>query len=135
MIPHQSLGDLRNAAGLDPDTVYGAVVGNTGLTLFYKTNDTDTATWGAQPSGQILTFTESISKSPASASSDAYQERTRPLIEENMLLALPPLTGVLYGSGVARLMCVHYLPKLEEPPAAMPAPPVEDEARAVVGPI
>jgi hypothetical protein len=135
LIAHQSLGDLRDAAGLDPDAVYGAVVVNTGLKLFYKTNDPDTATWGAQLSGQIPTFTESISKSPASASPGAYQERTRPLIDENMLLALPPLTGMLYGSGVARLMCVHYLPKAEEPPAVMPAPPVEDEALAMEGPI
>lgn len=135
LIAHQSLGDLRDAAGLDPDAVYGAVVVNTGLKLFYKTNDPDTATWGAQLSGQIPTFTESISKSPASASPGAYQERTRPLIDENMLLALPPLTGMLYGSGVARLMCVHYLPKAEEPPGVMPAPPVEDEALAMGGPI
>lgn len=135
LIAHQSLGDLRDAAGLDSDAVYGAVVVNTGLKLFYKTNDPDTATWGAQLSGQIPTFTESISKSPASASPGAYQERTRPLIDENMLLALPPLTGMLYGSGVARLMCVHYLPKAEEPPTVTPAPPVEDEALAMEGPI
>jgi hypothetical protein len=135
LIAHQSLGDLRDAAGLDPDAVYGAVVVNTGLKLFYKTNDPDTATWGAQLSGQIPTFTESISKSPASASPGAYQERTRPLIDENMLLALPPLTGMLYGSGVARLMCVHYLPKAEEPPAVTPAPLVEDKALAMGGPI
>ena len=135
LIAHQSLGDLRDAAGLDPDAVYGAVVVNTGLKLFYKTNDPDTATWGAQLSGQIPTFTESISKSPASASPGAYQERTRPLIDENMLLALPPLTGMLYGSGVARLMCVHYLPKAEEPPTVTPAPPVEDEALVMEGPI
>ena len=135
LIAHQSLGDLRDAAGLDPDAVYGAVVVNTGLKLFYKTNDPDTATWGAQLSGQIPAFTESISKSPAAASPGAYQERTRPLIDENMLLALPPLTGMLYGSGVARLMCVHYLPKAEEPPAVTPARPVKEEAPPMEGPI
>lgn len=134
LIAHQSLGDLRDAAGLDPDAVYGAVVVNTGLKLFYKTNDPDTATWGAQLSGQIPTFTESISKSPAAASPGAYQERTRPLIDENMLLALPPLTGMLYGSGVAKLLCAHYLPKAEEPPAVTPAP-VEEDALITEGPI
>ena len=134
LIAHQSLGDLRDAAGLDSDAVYGAVVVNTGLKLFYKTNDPDTATWGAQLSGQIPTFTESISKSPASASPGAYQERTRPLIDENMLLALPPLTGMLYGSGVAKLMCAHYLPKSVEPPAVMPAP-LEEDALITEGPI
>lgn len=135
MIAHQSLGDLRDAAGLDPDAVYGAVVVNCGLKLFYKTNDPATATWGAQLSGQIPTFTESISKSPAAASPGAYQERTRPLVDENTLLALPPLTGMLYGSGVARLMCVHYLPKAEEPPAVTPAPSVEEETLTVEDPI
>jgi hypothetical protein len=134
LIAHQSLGDLRDAAGLDPDAVYGAVVVNTGLKLFYKTNDPDTATWGAQLSGQIPTFTESISKSPAAASPGAYQEKTRPLIDENMLLALPPLTGMLYGSGVAKLMCVHYLPKAAEPPAVTPAP-VEEGELVMEGPI
>lgn len=134
LIAHQSLGDLRDAAGLDPDAVYGAVVVNTGLKLFYKTNDPDTATWGAQLSGQIPTFTESISKSPAAASPGAYQERTRPLIDENMLLALPPLTGMLYGSGVAKLMCVHYLPKAAELPAVTPAP-VEEGEMVMDGPI
>jgi len=134
LIAHQSLGDLRDAAGLDPDAVYGAVVVNTGLKLFYKTNDPDTATWGAQLSGQIPTFTESISKSPAAASPGAYQERTRPLIDENMLLALPPLTGMLYGSGVAKLMCVHFLPKAAEPPVVTPTP-VEDDELVMEGPI
>lgn len=134
LIAHQSLGDLRDAAGLDSDAVYGAVVVNTGLKLLYKTNDPDTSAWGAQLSGQIPTFTESISKSPAAASPGAYQERTRPLIDENMLLALPPLTGMLYGSGVAKLMCVHYLPKAAEPPAVTPAPGEDDELIAE-GPI
>lgn len=135
LISHQSLGDLRDVAGLDPDAVYGAVVVNTGLKLFYKTNDPKTATWGAQLSGQIPTFSESISKNPAATSPGAYQERTRPLIDENMLLALPPLTGMLYGAGVAKLMCVHYLPKAVEPPSVVPAPPARQNALIVDGPI
>jgi hypothetical protein len=134
VVAHQSLGDLRDAAGLDPGAVHGAVVVNTGLKLFYKTNDPETALWGARLSGQIPSFAESISKSPAPGTPGVYQERTRPLIDENMLLALPPLTGMLYGSGVAKLMCVHYLPKAAEPPAVTPAP-VEKRKILTEGPI
>ena len=134
VVAHQSLGDLRDVAGLDPGAVHGAVVVNTGLKLFYKTNDPETALWGARLSGQIPSFAESISKSPAPGTPGAYQERTRPLIDENMLLALPPLTGMLYGSGVAKLLCVHYLPKAAEPPAVTPAP-VEESKIVTEGPI
>ena len=53
----------------------------------------------------------------------AYQERGRPLIDENMLLALPPLTGMLYGAGVAKLLCVHYLDSAAQPPRVRAAEP------------
>ncbi len=122
LIAHQSLGDLRDVAGLDPQAVYGAAVVNTGLKLFYKTNDPETATWGAKLSGQIPTYTETVAKSP-SASPGAYQERGRPLIDENMLLSLPPLTGMLYGAGVAKLLCVHYLDSATQPPRVRAAEP------------
>lgn len=134
LIAHQSLGDLRDAAGLEPEAVYGAVVVNTGLKLFYKTNDPDTAAWGAQLSGRIPAFTESIAKSPGAPSPGAFQEQTRPLVDENMLLALPPLTGMLYGSGVARLISAYYLPKSDEYPTVTAAP-VEDAEKAFEEPI
>jgi type IV secretory pathway TraG/TraD family ATPase VirD4 len=134
MVAHQSLGDLRDVAGLDPGAVNGAVVVNTGLKLFYKTNDPETALWVARLSGQIPSFAESISKGQTTGATGAYQERTRPLIDENMLLAMPPLTGMLYGSGIAKLLAVSYLPKASEPPAVTPAP--EDESRPPMdGPI
>lgn len=134
LIAHQSLGDLRDVAGLDPGAVYGAVVVNTGLKLFYKTNDPDTATWGAKLSGQIRTVKESLSKRPAAASPGSYQEQTRPLIDENMLLALPKLTGMLYGAGVAKLVCVHPLAKAAEQPQPVAAP-LEEVEQSAEGPI
>lgn len=131
IIAHQSLGDLRDCAGLDPEAVYGAVVVNTGLKLVYKTNDPATAEWGATLSGDIPTYAETIAKSPATAPG-GYQERTRALIDRNTLLALPPLMGMLFGAGVAQLVCVHFLPAATEPPAVTPAPadalPVSGEA-------
>lgn len=125
IIAHQSLGDLRDTNGLDPEAVYGAVVVNTGLKLFYKTNDPDTAKWGSELSGDIPTYTESIAKSPAANNPGVFTERMRPLIEKNVLLSLPPLTGVLFGAGVAKQVSVHYLPKSPEPPAIRPAEPME----------
>ena len=125
IIAHQSLGDLRDTNGLDPEAVYGAVVVNTGLKLFYKTNDPDSAKWGSELSGDIPTYTESIAKSPAATNPGVFTERMRPLIEKNVLLSLPPLTGILFGAGVAKQVSVHYLPKSPEPPAIRPAEPME----------
>ena len=112
--------------GLDPEAVYGAAVVNTGLKLFYKTNDPDTAKWGADLSGQIPVYTESITKSPGTVNSlGSYSERGTQLFDYTTLLAFPPLTGMLYGSGVAKLLCVHYLEKSEA--ALMPIAAAPEE--------
>lgn len=135
LIAHQSLGDLRDVTGLDPEAVYGAAVVNTGLKLFYKTNDPDTAKWGADLSGEIPVYTESITKSPGTVNSlGSYSERGTQLFDYTTLLAFPPLTGMLYGSGVAKLVCVHYLEKSDESPAPTAARP-EDIDQAEEGPI
>ena len=135
LIAHQSLGDLRDVSGLDPEAVYGAVVVNTGLKLFYKTNDPDTAKWGAELSGQIPVYTESITKSPGSVKSlGSYSEGGTQLFDYTTLLAFPPLTGMLYGSGVAKLLCVHYLEKSATPLKPIAAKPEEISLNAE-GPI
>lgn len=109
-IAHQALGDLRDVGSLDPGAVYGAVVVNTSIKLFYKANDPETAKWGADLSGDVPTYQESIAKNPATNNSGTFQEGQRPLFEKNLLLALPPLTGVLFGAGVAEQISVSYLP-------------------------
>lgn len=125
LIAHQSLGDLRDVAGLDPGAVEGAVLVNTGLKLLYKTNHPGTAEWGARLSGTVPAYTESIPKAPIPGNPGGFHEQGRSLIDENMLLALPKLTGMLYGSGVAKLLAVHYLPAAKEHPTVTPAPSAE----------
>lgn len=121
VIAHQSNGDLKDCGSLDPNAVYGAVVVNTGLKIIYKVNDPATAQWAADLSGEIPAYIETIAKNPA-VSPGAFAERSRPLIDRNMLLALPARTGMLFGAGVAKLVHVHYLPKSKVPPAVRPAP-------------
>lgn len=120
IIAHQSNGDLRDCAGLDSHAVYGAVVVNTGLKLIYKTNDPDTAQWAANLSGDIRGIQETIGKNPA-ASPGSFTERRLPLIDRNVLLALPQRTGMLFGAGIARLVHVHPLPASSEAPAVKAA--------------
>jgi hypothetical protein len=128
IIAHQSLGDLRDCGDLDPKAVEGAVLVNTGLKLFYKTNDPDTARWGARLSGSIPAYTERLDKGLlASPHWGSWTEQQRPLYDENTLTALPPLTAVLMGAGLATQVSVHPLPASPRPEVV--AAPAEEAPR------
>ncbi|HVU44800.1 MAG TPA: type IV secretory system conjugative DNA transfer family protein [Terracidiphilus sp.] len=111
MLCHQSLQDLRNCGALDPQAVYGAVVENTALKILYQVKSPDTAQWGSRLSGSTTAYVSSEHMDTTlSGNRGSWQEKQRPLIEENVLLHLPAGMGVLYGVGAARIIQVCPLP-------------------------
>ena len=108
MLAHQSLGDLRDSEGLDPEAVLGAVVENTSLKLIYKAVSPDTAEWASLLSGTIVVRQQSsdIQQGMFHAAEGQYREVERPLITQNDVLMLPKLTGMLFGMGLSKLVRV-----------------------------
>lgn len=109
MIAHQSLGDLRDCpADLDPESVVASVNENCAIKMAYQVKDPDTASWLARMSGTILVDDEIRQvKTNAGLTETRDGERTlrqaeRPLVDTNMLHALPERCAVLYGSGLAQ---------------------------------
>ena len=109
MIAHQSLGDLRDCpADIDPESVVASVNENCSIKLAYQVKDPDTALWLARMSGTILVDDEIRQvKTNAGLTETRDGERTlrqaeRPLIDTNMLHALPERCAVLYGAGLAQ---------------------------------
>ena len=105
MIAHQSLGDLRDCpADLDPESVVASVNENCAIKMAYP----DTASWLARMSGTILVDDETRQvKTNAGLTETRDGERTlrqaeRPLVDTNMLHALPERCAVLYGAGLAQ---------------------------------
>lgn len=110
MIAHQSLGDLRDCpADLDAESVIASVNENCAIKLAYKVKDPDTALWLARMSGTILVDDEIRQvKTNAGLTETRDGERTlrqaeRPLIDTNMLHALPERCAALYGIGETQL--------------------------------
>lgn len=109
MIAHQSLGDLRDCpADLDPESVVASVNENCAIKMAYQVKDPDTALWLARMSGTILVDDEVRQvKTNAGLTETRDGERTlrqaeRPLVDTNMLHALPERCAVLYGAGLAQ---------------------------------
>ncbi len=109
MIAHQSLGDLRDCpADLDAESVVASVNENCAIKLAYAVKDPDTALWLARMSGTILVDDEIRQvKTNAGLTETRDGERTlrqaeRPLVDTNMLHALPERCAVLYGAGLAQ---------------------------------
>lgn len=109
IIAHQSLGDLRDCpADLDPEAVVAAVNENCAIKLAYAVKDPDTADWLARMSGQILVDDEirqvktNIGLAETRENSRSLRQAERPLIDTNMLKALPDRCAVLYGAGLAQ---------------------------------
>jgi hypothetical protein len=109
VIAHQSLGDLRDCpADLDPETVVAAVNENCALKVSFAVKDPDTADWLSRMSGQILVDDEirQVSTNAGLAETRengrALRQAERPLIDTNMLQALPERCAVLYGDGLAK---------------------------------
>lgn len=109
MIAHQSLGDLHDCpADLDPESVVASVNENCAIKMSYQVKDPDTALWLARMSGTILVDDEIRQvKTNAGLTETRDGERTlrqaeRPLVDTNMLHALPERCAVLYGAGLAQ---------------------------------
>lgn len=109
IIAHQSLGDLRDGpADLDPDAVVASVNENCAIKISYSVKDPDTADWLARMSGQILVDDEirqvktNIGLAETRDNGRSLRQAERPLIDTNMLQALPERCAVLYGDGLAK---------------------------------
>lgn len=109
IIAHQSLGDLRDGpADLDPLAVVASVNENCAVKISYAVKDPDTADWLARMSGQILVDDEirqvktNAGLAETRENGRSLRQAERPLIDTNMLHALPERCAVLYGAGLAR---------------------------------
>ena len=109
IIAHQSLGDLRDGpADLDPEAVVASVNENCAIKISYAVKDPDTADWLARMSGQILVDDEirqvktNVGLAETRENGRSLRQAERPLIDTNMLQALPERCAVLYGAGLAQ---------------------------------
>ncbi len=112
MLAHQSIDDLKDCGGLDPNAVRGAVIVNTGLKLIYRSSDPDTLQWASDLSGTIVAKQQSahMSQEMFHSSEGQYRDIERNYITKNEILAMPKQTGMLYGSGLATIVKVSPLP-------------------------
>jgi len=104
ILAHQSLADLRDCEGLDPQAVSGAVVENTSMKLIYKAVSPETAEWASALSGSIVVTQRSshMQQGMFDAANGQLRETERALLTENDILTMPPLVGMLFGDGLAK---------------------------------
>lgn len=121
IIAHQSLGDLRDCpADLDPETVVSSVNENCALKISYAVKDPDTADWLARMSGQILVDDEirqvktNIGLAERNENQRSLRQAERPLVDTNMLQALPERCAVLYGAGLAKFFFTAPIPVIKQ---------------------
>ena len=127
IIAHQSLGDLRDCpADLDPETVVSSVNENCAIKISYAVKDPDTAEWLARMSGQILVDDEirqvktNIGLAECNENQRSLRQTERPLVDTNMLQALPERCAVLYGAGLARFFFTAPIPVIKQKAAVTP---------------
>ncbi len=127
IIAHQSLGDLRDCpADLDPETVVSSVNENCAIKISYAVKDPDTADWLARMSGQILVDDEirqvktNIGLAERNENQRSLRQAERPLVDTNMLQALPERCAVLYGAGLAKFFFTAPIPVIKQEAAVTP---------------
>ena len=127
IIAHQSLGDLRDCpADLDPETVVSSVNENCAIKISYAVKDPDTADWLARMSGQILVDDEirqvktNIGLAERNENQRSLRQAERPLVDTNMLQALPERCAVLYGAGLAKFFFTAPIPVIKQEAAITP---------------
>lgn len=127
IIAHQSLGDLRDCpADLDPETVVASVNENCALKISYAVKDPDTADWLARMSGQILVDDEirqmktNVGLAETRENGRTLRQAERPLIDTNMLQALPERCAVLFGDGLAKFFFTAPIPVTKTQEAVTP---------------
>ena len=125
-LAHQTLGNLREGEGLDPQAVMSAVKGNTSMKLIYKVTDPDdTGKWASNLSGTIVVQQQSshMQQGMFHAAEGQFRQIERPLLTINELLSMPDLTGMFFGYGLSRRIQVGVLP-IGEYPTLFAAPPL-----------
>ena len=127
LISHQSLGDLRQCPGIDPEAVFGAVIDNTAIKIVYRTSDSEYVDRLAKLGGTRRYFSDLVSRGKDTDSGDgSWREDRRYQIEPDLLLQLPlpsdgkfqPSVGVLFGLPKPEVICVSPIP-VEFPPAVV----------------
>lgn len=127
-IAHQSLGDMRECgADLDPAAVLASVNENCAIKVSYAVKDPDTADWLARMSGQILVDDETrqvktnLGLAETRENGRALRQAERPLVDTNMLQALPERCAVIYGVGLAKFFFTSPIPVTKTAAAVTPA--------------
>ena len=107
VLAHQSLADLRDCpADLDGEAVVGAVVENCAIRITYRVRDPETAEWLASMSGTILVDDEvrkverNVALAEVMDGERTVRQAERYLVDQNMLLNLPPRVAVIYGGAL-----------------------------------
>lgn len=114
ILAHQSINDLTNVPGnMDANAFAGSVLANCPLKFTYRAADHETAQYFSNLSGKILGDDESRSTEKTLSLTDRVvgekqiRQSERNLIDINMMLSLPPKTGVLFGNGIAKISTVY----------------------------
>lgn len=119
LLSHQSLGDLKEMPGVDPEKVRGAVVDNTNLKLIYRFSDFELAKEIAGLTGQRKAFVESRPQSiqsqdvPEARWNEVYVDR----VQAGLITSLPvpekgadrPPVGVVIGLDDAEIFHTSFL--------------------------
>jgi hypothetical protein len=132
---HQSLGDLDDCPGLSPKAVKGAVWGNCGVKVVYKTLDANTARELEAITGQASSEVSSVSRS-SQGESVSRRVEGHAHMPSHVFTHLPkPETGeasvgVVIGRGVATFLSTRWLrsgptpsPAIVSEPSAQPLAP------------
>lgn len=124
ILAHQSLGDLKDCTkDMSPDAVVDAVVENCRVKICYKVMSPVTAEWLAAMSGKILvddesrTVTKNLMQAEIVDSKRSIRQAERYLMDENMLMNLPPSVGVIYGAGLPKFVSIRPLKVPKSPQA------------------
>lgn len=114
ILAHQSINDLTNVPeNMDANAFAGSVLANCPLKFTYRAADHETAQYFSDLSGRILADDESRSTERTLSLTDRVvgekqvRQSERNLIDINMMLSLPPKTGVLFGNGIAKISTVY----------------------------
>jgi hypothetical protein len=107
---HQSMSDLRQCVGVDPEAAFGAVVDNTSIKIVHKISDSDYAKRLSDLSGTKKVFRENVDQTfrPGETPRKTWREDVEPVIKPEQLLRLPVPTdspaglssGVIFGLAV-----------------------------------
>ena len=110
ILAHQSIKDLTNVPdNMDAQAFAGSVMANCPLKFTYRAVDNETAQYFSDFSGKVLVDDESRNIEQTLSLTDRImpekqiRQTERNLIDLNMMLTLPPGTGVLFGNGIAQI--------------------------------